>query len=114
MSEKINAHCGICGKGYHLCLHCNKDNSAAWKMHTDTAEHYKIFQILRGNTIKVYSDKEAAEKLKNVDLSDMNTFLPEVKAEIKRILGTAEKDKQHVKPDNNTKPKKADGDKPKV
>lgn len=85
MSQNINTHCAICGKGYHLCLSCNKDNSAEWKKHTDTAEHYKIFQILKGNFLGIYTDKEANEKLSNVDLSDMKDFNSEVKAAIKKI-----------------------------
>ncbi len=49
MAEKNNAVCDICGKEYYVCLSC----SDAMKLHpyksfTDTAEHFKIFQVVKG------------------------------------------------------------------
>ncbi len=85
--EKNNAICAICGNPYYMCLSC-KDQMQLnpWKVHTDTSEHYKIFQILRGYTIGVYSREEAKEKLGNVDLSDLEKFRPKIKSTIEFIL----------------------------
>ena len=85
MAETINAHCELCGKGYNVCRRCDKDNTQAWKVHCDTAEHYKIYQIVRGNYLGIYTDEEAAKKLENVDLSDFKDFREDVKAAIKKI-----------------------------
>lgn len=87
MAGKNNAKCSICGRDYYMCLSC-KDVMAAspWKVHTDTAEHYKIYQILRGYRTKVYTKDEAKIKLKNVDLSDLNTFKSGIKSMIEDIM----------------------------
>lgn len=87
MSEQINAHCTVCGKGYHMCLSCkDKMRMSPWKIHTDSAEHYKIHQIIHGFSTKVYTEDEVRSKLQNVDLSDLETFKPHIKAIIKDIL----------------------------
>lgn len=87
MAEQINATCSICGRGYHLCLSC-KDNMKLhpWKIHTDTSEHYKIFQILRGFNTKVYTKEEAKSKLQKVDLSDLNNLRENIKDLINNIM----------------------------
>lgn len=87
MSERNNAVCAICGKGYYICMSC-KDRMALspWKIHTDTSEHYKIFQILRGETTGVYTKEEAKDRLQNVDLSDIDTFTEHIKNRINGIM----------------------------
>lgn len=87
MAEKINSYCSICGNGYHVCLSC-KDSMALspWKIHTDTSEHYKIYQILHGYSTGVYSKDEAKLKLQNVDLTDLDNFKENIKSTIKDIL----------------------------
>ena len=85
--KKNNATCAICGAGYYMCLSCKDQiRLSPWKIHTDTSEHYKVFQILRGHTTGLYTKAEAKEKFKTVDLSDLETFLPEIKSAIKSIL----------------------------
>ena len=84
MAGKINSECSICGKGYSVC-NSNK-NLEPWKNHTDTSEHYKIYQILHGYTTGVYTKAEAKSKLQTVDLSDLETFREHIKASIKDIL----------------------------
>ena len=87
MSEKINSYCTICGNGYHLCISCkDKLKLSPWKVYTDTAEHYKIHQILHGLSCKTYTKDEAKDKLKNVDLSDLETFKSNIKSIIVDIL----------------------------
>lgn len=87
MAEKINASCSICGKGYYMCLSC-KDLMALspWKIHTDTSEHYKIYQIIHGYSTGVYNKEEAKSKLQMVDLSDLDSFREHIKVLIKDIL----------------------------
>lgn len=87
MSEQINAYCTVCGNGYHMCLSCkDKMKMSPWKMYTDSAEHYKIHQIIHGLSTKVYTKDEVKSKLKNVDLSDLETFKPNIKSIIEDIL----------------------------
>lgn len=87
MNDKINSYCTICGNGYHLCISCkDKIKLSPWKVYTDTAEHYKIHQILHGLSCNIYTKDEAKDKLKNVDLSDLETFKPSIKSIIDDIL----------------------------
>lgn len=57
-----------------------------WKIYTDTAEHFKIHQIIHGISTKVYTKNEAKAKLQNVDLSDLETFRPNIKEIIEDVL----------------------------
>lgn len=104
MAEKINTYCSICGKGYYVCNSCNEFmRLSPWKIHTDTAEHYKIYQIIHGLSTNVYSKAEAKEKLANVDLSDLEDLRENIKAIIKDILNNdKEKDIQNTENANKT------------
>ena len=87
MAEKNNSTCAICGKGYHLCMSCkDKMKLTPWKVLTDTSEHYKIFQVVRGFCTGIYSKEDAKKALKNVDLSDKDTFIESVKNKIDEIM----------------------------
>lgn len=88
MAEELNSECSICGNRYHACLSC-KDviQLSPWKIHTDTAEHYKVFQIVRGYSTKVYDKNEARQRLSKVDLSDRDGFRDNIKAIIDEIMG---------------------------
>lgn len=99
MAEKNNAVCDICGKEYYVCLSC----SDAMKLHpfksfTDTAEHFKVFQVVKGFLTGVYTKDEARERLQNVDLKDADSFKPHIKKilddifkEDKVVIDTTEK-----------------------
>lgn len=87
MAEKNNATCSICGKEYYACLSCHDSIKAnPWKIYTDTAEHYKVFQVVRGLSTGVYTKDEARIKLKNINLDDIESFIPHIKQIIKDIL----------------------------
>ena len=87
MAEKNNAYCTICGKPYYVCLSClDSMRLSPWKIHTDTAEHFKISQIVHGVSTNIYTKDEARTKLKNVNLDDMDTFKPHIKQIIEDIL----------------------------
>ena len=82
-----NAVCSICGNPYHKCLSCKDSmNLQPWKMFTDTAEHYKVFQAVRGFSTGVYSNEEFRSKLKNIDLSDLEDYREHLKVLIKNAL----------------------------
>lgn len=100
--EKNNATCSICGKGYYMCRSC-KDQMRlnSWKLHTDTSEHYKVYQILHGVSIGIYTKSEAKKKFQNVDLADIDTFRPEIKKLVKSILNEKE-----VKSETNSETQK--------
>lgn len=87
MAEKNNATCSICGKDYYVCLSCRDSiQLSPFKKFTDTSEHYKIFQVLRGYNTGVYNKDEAKEKFKNIDLHDLEDLKPSIKTTIKDIL----------------------------
>ena len=87
MAEKNNATCSICGNSYHLCVSCRDSiQLTPWKMHTDTAEHYKVYQAIRGYSTGVYTKDELKTKLKTIDLSDLNDFRPHIKSLIEDVL----------------------------
>ena len=91
MTEKINATCSICGKGYYMCISCKEMMSLnPWKRHTDTSEHYKIYQILHGYSIGVYNKEEAKSKLQMVDLSDFDSLRDNIKNLINVIMAVEE------------------------
>ena len=95
MTQKNNATCLICGKEYYVCLSCRDSMKISpWKTYTDTSEHYKVFQIVKGFHNGVYNKEEAKSKLNNVDLSDLNNYRQKIKDVIKDIL---EEDKPIVK-----------------
>ena len=99
MALKPNATCAICGKEYVMCYSCKHDRIATpWKMHCDTAEHYKVYQIINGYTCGVYTDKEAAKKLKNVNLDDVNEFRPHIRDIVKKLVNVDSEPTQNDKP----------------
>lgn len=88
MAESINAYCSVCGKGYYKCLSCRTMmQSQPWKQYTDTSEHYKIHQVVRGYVTDVYTKAEACERLKQVDLSDLDELRVEIREVIDEIMG---------------------------
>ena len=94
MENKNNSICSICGKEYYACLSCHDSMRInPWKVYTDTSEHYKVFQIVRGYNTGVYNKDEAKEKLNNVNLDDIEYFRPHIKQIVKDIL----KEKKQIK-----------------
>jgi len=61
-----------------------------WKKHTDTSDHYKIYQILHGFNTGVYNKEEAKSKLQMVDLSDFDSLRDNIKNIINDIIGKDE------------------------
>lgn len=99
MLEENNAFCSICGKGYYVCLSCkDKMRLAPYKNFTDTAEHYKVHQAVRGFSTGVYTKEEFKEKLKNIDLSDLDSYKDNIKKIIKDALKEDEKIDVMVEP----------------
>ena len=96
--KKYNATCAICGKPYHMCYSCKGNQNAIWKLHCDTAEHYKIYQFIHGYTTGLYTDAEAAAKLKNIDVSDVDELRPHIRDIIKKIQAYSKPKKTVKKP----------------
>lgn len=87
MAAQNNATCSICGKPYYKCLSCrDAAKLQPWKMYTDSAEHYKVLQAIRGYNTGVYTKDELKFKLKNIDLSDLESYKEHIKALIKNTL----------------------------
>lgn len=93
-NTKYNATCSICGKPYNMCNSCRHDSPIIWKKFCDTAEHYKIYQIVHGYTTGLYTDAEAAKRLGNVNLSDLDELRPNIRDIINNIKNNIEKTKK--------------------
>ena len=104
-NKNINAHCAICGKGYHVCMSCKEEVTfKPWRSVTDTVNCYKIYMAIHGYTVT--KDAEQAKKeLDTCDLSDVDSFLPEIQEVIKKIKGIGEvksEPKVEVEPEKNS------------
>lgn len=82
-----NATCIVCGKEYHLCISCerNKATWKKWKMITDSENCYEIYNILNDYNFNKISKEEARNLLKELDLTEAETFKAEVKKMIEEI-----------------------------
>lgn len=95
MAEKNNAICTICGKEYRRCISCKSQMKAEpWKIYADTPEHYKIFQVIQGFDSGVYTKEEARDKLKNINLSDLDELRDHIKKIIKNIMKEDKRQKE--------------------
>lgn len=104
--NKINAHCSICNEGYFLCKSCkNEKKFKPWRTVTDTIEHYKIYMAIHGYTV-TKNKEQAKSELQNCNLSDIDSFKPEIKSVIQEIMSEPVK----VKPVSKTRKNKADVD----
>lgn len=101
MAEQNNAKCSICGKPYHLCKTCSEVKSfMPWRTVTDTVGHYLIYTAIHGYTVT--KDKtRAKEELQKCDLSELNTFNPEIQRVIYEILESDIKEKSKSKKAKN-------------
>lgn len=87
MAEKNNATCAICGEPYYVCMSCRDSLKInPWKVHTDTPNCYKVYQVVHGFSTGVYTKDEVKDKLKNIDLGNLNSFRPHIKKIVKDIL----------------------------
>lgn len=103
MNNNINAHCSICGSGYHLCRSCAEQKTfKPWRTVTDTIEHYKIYMAIHGYTVSKNKEK-AREELGKCDLDGMDGFQPEIKEIIREILAKPKVQKPVVKKEKTDK-----------
>lgn len=74
-----------------MCLSCKEYTRLhPYQLHTDTAEHYKIYQVLHGYTAGIYSKDDARKKLLQVDLSDLNSYKENIINRINSIMSSAQ------------------------
>lgn len=112
MDSKINAHCTICGTGYHVCSSCKEETTfMPWRTVVDSVEHYKIYTVLHGYTLKK-DVKKTYEELSSCDISGLKSFLPEVQEVIKEILDKGKPVKVTKK--RSVEPKAQDKDKTEI
>ena len=105
MSNDQYNTCAICGRMYKRCRSCeeNRKTWAAWKQFVDSREHFQIFVTLRSYNVGTSTKEEAAEALSKCDLSNMDSFLPEIKEMIANIMAE--------EPKNTEKERKKDKEK---
>lgn len=87
MAEKNNATCSICDSEYYVCLSCQDSMKLhPWKIHCCSPSHFQVFQIIRGLSTGVYTKDEFKSKLKNIDLSDLDSYREHIKTLIEDAL----------------------------
>ena len=87
VTENNNAACSICGKSYYKCLSCRDSMKLhPYKSYCCSIDCYKVFQIVRGYNVGVYSKDEFKSKLKNIDLGNLENYKDSVKLLIKETL----------------------------
>jgi len=90
--NNLNANCSICGKPYHMCYSCKKnDKTLVWKRFCCCPEHYKIYQLVHGYTTGLYTKSEAKRKLKNIDTSDIDELRSHIREILVGIMGNDKK-----------------------
>lgn len=80
--------CMICGKEYRYCPRCDEFKSMpTWMLEFDGENCRKIYyDIVNPFAFKHITKEEAAERLKACDLSKKDSFKPEIKAIIDRLI----------------------------
>lgn len=87
MSKHLNHTCAICNKNYYFCLDCgNAKSFTPWRTIVDTIEHYKIYIIIQDYVNKRINKTEASRQLSQLDLSEKDNFVTEIKDVINDIL----------------------------
>ncbi len=89
--NNINAYCTICGEGYMMCRSCTEQKTVKpWRSVVDSIECYQIYLAIHGYTLSKNKD-EARRELERCNLSNLNSFKPEIKAVIEEIMSTPKK-----------------------
>lgn len=101
MDNYFNAVCSVCGKKYHVCQSCQNTGSfVPWRTVADSPSCYKIFQILSSHTNHQLADAQARALLQRCNLTELDTFLPEIKDTIMELL---DKQESNSSPNTNLK-----------
>lgn len=95
MNKKPNHRCRICGTEYYACNDCASRLKAQyggepWRAIADVPAHYQIYVILVHFVRKEISATEALQQLNHVGIGDMDTFLPNYRSLIQRVITEAE------------------------
>lgn len=99
--NETNAHCSICGKGYHVCQSCDDMITfKPWRTVVDSIEHYKIYLTISEYANKVITKEEASEQLKKCQIENYKFFLPHIVKVMDEIL------KEDVQPAKKSTTKK--------
>lgn len=85
--------CFLCGKEYDVCKFCaNTKKYTPWRIMCDTADHFKIYMIVRSLSDEVITASEAREQLDNAGLKaeDIKEFIPSVQETLAPLYETKE------------------------
>lgn len=114
MNKKPNHRCRICGTEYYACNDCASRLKAQyggepWRAIADVPAHYQIYVILVHFVRKEISAAEALQQLNHVGIGDMDTFLPNYRSLIQRVITEAEAaEQERTNFEIGAEPEKAD------
>lgn len=94
MNKKPNHRCRICGTEYYACNDCasrlkSQYGGEPWRTIADTPSHYQIYVILVHFVRKEISATEALQQLNHIGIGDMDTFVPNYRSLIQRVIAEA-------------------------
>lgn len=101
MSVKNNAICSVCGKEYYICPDTQRSKINPWRSITESINCYKIHLVLSDYTNGYTDAYQTAQNLKkNCDLSQKDSFLPNIKKTIDDLLEMSKKENKCEKKKN--------------
>ena len=83
-----NRTCKVCGKTYHYCPTCPRDNDKpAWMTRFDSSTCKQLWDILSANGNGESTDAETVQKLNSINYKSLNIENEGIRAHISRLTG---------------------------
>lgn len=83
-----NRTCKVCGKSYHYCPTCPRDNDKpTWMTRFDSSNCKQLWDILAANGNGEATDAETVQKLNSINYKSIPVENEGIKAHIARLMG---------------------------
>lgn len=96
-------HCKVCGAEYNYCPGCPEyTNEPRWRISYDTENCKEIFDTLVKQSTGKMTTKSARRKLLRLDLSNVESFNPDIRRHLESVINTPVETKKEVKEEPNS------------